>query len=255
MEYGEELKLRAPLGEALGLLIKSGLKLNRRRASLTAVVLKSLFADLICRTAFLLALVVAATTLGQEASNIDSFEASTVSLGFPSSDGDYHLVQASRDLQKWVIVGQYPGNGKPAQFKDLRSQLGNTHFYRVVTKSKPFPDGLLDREWKLVALHEADKIIQPKKGRTHSMTLSRDKRVTGWNDCNRYFGSYSMVKGNWLKFGEGFGSTLMLCMPGSLDFKFFESLHASNGFEVDGNKLKIYYGNNAEDWMEFEDKT
>ena len=63
MEHREGLKLRAPLGEALGLLIKSGLKLNRRRASLTAVVLKSLFADLICRTAFLLALVVAAKSL------------------------------------------------------------------------------------------------------------------------------------------------------------------------------------------------
>ena len=37
--------------------------------------------------------------------------------------------------------------------------------------------------------------------------------------------------------------------------KFFETLHASKGFEVDGNKLKIYYGDNAEHWMEFEDKT
>ena len=64
-----------------------------------------------------------------------------------------------------------------------------------------------------------------------------------------------MVKGNWLKFGKNFLSTKMLCMPGSLDFKFFESLHAAKGFEVDGNKLKIYYGDNAEDWMEFEDKT
>ena len=255
MEHGEGLKLRAPLGQAFDLLIKSGLKLNRRRASLAAVVLKSLFADLICRTAFPLALVLAATTLGQEASNIDSFEAATVSLGFPSSDGDYHLVQASRDLQKWVIVGQYPGNGKPAQFKDLRSQLGDNHFYRVVTKSEPFPDGLLDREWQLIALHESDEIIQPKKGRTHSMMLSRNKRVDGRNDCNRYSGSFSMVKGNWLKFGKSFLSTEMACMPDSLDFKFFETLHASKGFEVDGNKLKIYYGDNAEHWMEFEDKT
>jgi heat shock protein HslJ len=231
------------------------LKLNRRRMSLAPVILKFQFAYLTCQTAFLLPLLLATPALGQEASNIDSFEAATVSLGFPSSDGDYHLVEASRDLQKWVIVGQYPGNGKPAQFKDLRSQLGNTHFYQVVTKSKPFPEGLLDRKWKLVALHEADEIIQPKKGRTHSMTLSRDNRAAGRNDCNGYSGSYSMVKGNWLKFGKNFLSTKMLCMPGSLDFKFFESLYAAKGFEVDGNKLKIYYGNNAEDWMEFEDKT
>ena len=223
--------------------------------NLAPVVLKFQFADLTCRTAFLLALLLAAPALGQEASNIDSFEAATVSLGFPSSDGDYHLVQASRDLQKWVIVGQYPGNGKPAQFKDLRSQLGNTHFYRVVTKSEPFPDGLLDREWKLVALHESDEIIRPKAGRTHTMTLSRDGKVKGRNDCNSYSGTFSLVKGNWLKFGNHFMSTRMLCSSGSLDFKFFESLHASKGFEVDGDKLKLYYGNNAEHWMEFEDKT
>ena len=72
------------------------------------VVLKFQFADLTCRTAFLISLLLAAPVLGQEVSNIDSFEAATVSLEFPSSDGDYHLVQASRDLKKWVIVGQYP---------------------------------------------------------------------------------------------------------------------------------------------------
>jgi len=220
-----------------------------------AVVVKSNFADLTCWKTCLLALVLAASALGQEASKIDSIKATPVSLEFPSSDGDYHLVEASRDLRKWVIVGQYPGNGKPAEFKDLRSQLGDTHFYRAVTKAEPFPDGLLEREWQLVALHESDEIIQPKKGRTHSMTLSRNKMVAGRNDCNRYSGSFSLVKGNWLKFGEGFLSTKMLCMPGSLDFKFFESLHASKGFEVDDNKLKIYYGNNAEHWMEFEEKT
>jgi heat shock protein HslJ len=247
-------KASASLDQAFGLL-KSGLKLNQRRVNLLPVVLRAQFAGLICRTAFLLAVVFASPAFGQEAAYINSFEAATVSLEFPSSDGDYHLVEASRDLRKWVIVGQYPGNGKPAEFKDLRSQLGDNHFYRAVTKSEPFPDGLLEREWQLIALHESDEIIQPKKGRTHFMTLSRNKRVTGWNDCNRYFGSFSLVKGNWLKFGEGFGSTLMLCMPGSLDFKFFESLHASKGFEVDGNKLKIYYGDKAEHWMEFEEKT
>ena len=225
--------------------------LERRRTNLAAVVLKLHFADLTCRTAFLLALVLAAPTQGQEASNIASFEAATVSLRFPSSDGDYHLVQASRGLKKWVIVGQYPGNGQAARFKDLRSQLGETHFYRVVTKSEPFSDGLLDQEWKLVAFHEADEITRPKEGRRHTMTLTRNGKVTGWNDCNRYFGTFTLEKGNWLKFGKGFGSTLMLCMPGSLDFEFFESLQASKGFEVDGNKLKLYYGGNAEHWMEF----
>ena len=161
------------------------------------------------------------------------------------------MVQASRDLQKWVTVGQYPGNGKPAQYQDFRSKLAETHFYRVATEPEPFLDALLDREWKLVALHESDEILRPKVGRMHTMTLSRNNGVAGRNDCNSYSGTFSLVKGNWLKFGKNFMSTRMLCMRGSLDFKFFESLHASKGFEVDGDKLKLYYGDNAEHWMEF----
>jgi hypothetical protein len=45
----------------------------------------------------------------------------------------------------------------------------------------------------------------------------------------------------------------MLCMSGSIDFKFFKSLHASKGFEVDGDKLKLHYGDSAEHWMEFKE--
>ncbi len=215
------------------------------------MVLKFHLAALTCQTACLLALALAAPALGQEASKIHSFKAAPVSLQFSSSDGDYHLVQASRDLQKWVTVGQYSGNGKPAQYQDFRSKLAETHFYRVVIKSNPFADGLLDREWKLVALHEADEITRPEEGRRHTMTLARNGKVTGWNDCNRYFGTFTLEKGNWLKFGGGFGSTLMLCMRGSLDFEFFESLQVSKGFEVDGNNLKLFYGDNAENWIEF----
>ena len=215
------------------------------------VVMKSQFTAIIRWTACLLALALAAPALGQEASKIDSFETAPLTFGFSSSDGDYHLVQASRDLQKWVTVGQYPGSGKPAKFNDLRGKLGEANFYRVITKSELFSDALLDREWKLVAFHKADEIIQPKTGRKHTLNLDRKGKVTGWNDCNRYFGSFKLEKGNWLKFGKGFGSTLMLCMPGSLDFEFFESLKTSKGFEVDGDKLKLYYGDNAEHWMEF----
>jgi heat shock protein HslJ len=85
------------------------------------------------------------------------------------------------------------------------------------------------------------------------MTLSRDGQVKDWNDCNSYSGTFSLVKGNWLKFSKHFMSTRMLCSSGSLNFKFFESLHSSKGFEVDGDKLNLYYDNNAEHWMEFKE--
>ena len=215
--------------------------------------LKFYFAALTRQIVCLLAITLTTKASGQEISKIDSLKTSLVSFGFSSSDEDYHLVQASQDLQKWVTVGQYSGNGKSAKFNELRGQLGEAHFYRIVTKSDPFTDGLLDREWKLIALHELDKTIQPKTGRVHTINLARNGKVAGRNDCNRYFGSFKLDKGNWLKFGKGFGSTLMFCMPGSLDFEFFESLQASKGYEVDGNKMKLFYGDNAEHWMEFKE--
>ena len=190
---------------------------------------------------------------GQEAPKIESFNSKDISFRLKTELGRYHLVQSTRDFEGWRVVGHFLGDGQYADFKDYRKQFGGSVFYRLITKQTPFKDGLYDREWKLVAIHEPDKTIFPKKGRTHSIEFSRDGSVGGRNDCNRYFGKCSIVKGNWLNFNSPFGSTLMFCMPESLDFKFFEVLKLAKGYEVEGDKLTVYYGTEANYLMEFEE--
>ena len=189
---------------------------------------------------------------GQEVGKIESFNSKDISFRLKTAIEKYYLVQSSKDLKTWQVVAHFLGDGKYTSFKDYRKQFGESSFYRLVTKPAPFKDGLYEREWKLVAMHEPDKSIFPKSGRIHSIEFGRDGRVGGRNDCNRYFGKCSIEKGNWLNFNTPFGSTLMFCMSGSLDFKFFEALKLAKGYEVEGMKLRIYYGKEVNSTMEFE---
>lgn len=201
----------------------------------------------------LLGVLLVPSVYGQETPRIKSFDSGDFSFEFSSKTEKYHVVESASELGDWSVVAHFFGANKNFEFKDYRKQFRESGFYRLVTDSGPFSHGLYEREWKLVAMHEADKTILPKSGRVHSIEFGRDNRVSGKNDCNRYFGKCSVKKGNWLNFNSPFGSTLMFCMSGSLDFKFFESLKLAKGFEVKGNRLRIYYGNNAEYLMEFED--
>ena len=190
---------------------------------------------------------------GQVSPKIESFDSKHSSFRLKTELGKYHLVQSTQDLREWSVVAHFFGNGKYADFKDYRNQYGDSVFYRLITKPTIFKDGLYDREWELVAFHEFDKSIFPKKGRIHSIEFSRDGSVGGRNDCNRYFGKCLVVKGNFLNFNSPFGSTLMFCMPESLDFKFFEALKLAKGYEIYGGKLRVYYGKDADSVMEFKD--
>ena len=205
-------------------------------------------------TLFILLVLISFDVHGQEALKIESFNSKDISFRLKTELGKYHLVQSTRDLGDWCVVAHFLGSGKYVDFKDYRKQLGGSVFYRLITNANPFEDGLYGREWKLVAMHEASKTIFPKKGRIHSIEFNRDGSVGGRNDCNRYFGKCSVVQGNWLNFNSPFGSTLMFCMPESLDFKFFEALKLAKGYEVDGGKLRVYFGIKANCLMEFEEE-
>ena len=189
----------------------------------------------------------------QNVAEIEPSGAKGFSFKLETEVKNYHLVQSTRDFEEWSIVAHFLGSGENVNFKDYRKEYGDFYFYRIITKSKPFIDGLYEREWKLVAMHEPDKTIFPEEGRIHSIKFDRDGNVSGRNDCNRYFGKCSIVNGNWLNFNTPFGSTLMFCMSDSLDFKFFESLKLAQGYDVKVNKLRVFYGNKKRQFLEFEE--
>lgn len=185
----------------------------------------------------------------QDAIKIDNFDASN--FHFETVNEQFHIVEASSDLNNWVIVGHYFGDGSKVYFEDCRhNKKQEFQAYRIVFQKALFK-GLYDRNWVLKSINENGEKITPAKNKVHSISFSISGRVTGNNDCNRYFGQFELNKGNCIIFPNGFASTLMFCMPQSLDEKFFSSLRQSKGFEI-GEKLKIYFGDQSKNWMIFE---
>lgn len=191
------------------------------------------------------------TPLGKAVEIVD-VQATPFELSFQSTAGSYHLVEASTDLQHWIVVADFEGDGRALSYSEGRPQPGTRQQYRIRTKASPFEDGLLEREWNLIEITEGDAILAPLPGRRHSMQLGRDGRMSGWNDCNRMFGGYTLTGGNQLRFSN-IASTQIFCPPGSIDFTFLQQLTRDNGvFEVDGRKLSIYFGSDPVVRFDFE---
>lgn len=182
---------------------------------------------------------------------IEAFNIKSMSFAFASLDGYYHSVEASPNLEDWMIVGQFSGNGHRVQFEDQRGDLGNTQFFRVKSQKAPMLNSLMEREWFLTAMHVNSEVITPKKNRVHTIQFKPNKSIEGRNDCNTYFGRYSLENGNTLNFGDAIASTKVLCEPGSIDSAFFQALGAAKGFEVTDKNLTIYYGPESQNRLEF----
>ena len=162
---------------------------------------------------------------------------------FVSMEGAFHVVESSADLEHWVIVAEFEGDGESVLYTEGREALGPRQYYRVRSQTTPFEDALFDREWRLVSITDEDDVIEPLAGRTHTMRLSRAGGLGGRNDCNTMFGDYSLKGGNRLRI-PGIGSTMIACAPGSIDRVFIQELTRDVGvFEVDDEHLTIYVGN------------
>lgn len=187
----------------------------------------------------------------QNTVKIDKFDG--YKFNFNTINNQYHIVEATSDLNNWLVVGHFNGDGNNAYFEDCRHhKKPEFQAYRILFQKALFKDGLYDREWVLEAIHQNGEIIIPAKKKVHSIIFSKKGRVTGKNDCNNYFGQFELINGNCISFPNGFASTQMFCFPKSLDTVFFNSLRKSKGFEI-GEKLIIYFGDNSKNWLIFAD--
>jgi heat shock protein HslJ len=191
------------------------------------------------------------TKTSKQTVEMNAFDAKSMSFGFTSLDGFYHSIEASSDLENWRAVGHYPGTGQALTFKDQRGDLGQTQFFRIRTQKESKWNGLLNKEWSLISMKEDNAIFTPKNNRVHTIRFKPDMRIEGRNDCNNYFGAYSVVDGNMLKFGDAIASTKVLCPPDSLDSAFFQALRTSKGFELTEENLAIYYGPESQNKLKF----
>ncbi len=95
-------------------------------------------------------------------------------------------------------------------------------------------------KWLLQTLN-GKPIDQGLGERTPYLQLAEGDQVNGNSGCNQFFGSFTL-EGSTLKF-TNLGATKMYCHDTmELEGKFTSALHATDGFGLDGDVLRLMQG-------------
>lgn len=86
--------------------------------------------------------------------------------------------------------------------------------------------------WELVELHGQSVVAE----KPVYIEFTENNKVTGFAGCNRINGSFKVVKGDKIGFGQ-LGVTRMTCPAIETENKFVKTLNAGSHFKVEGNRL------------------
>jgi len=87
------------------------------------------------------------------------------------------------------------------------------------------------------------EIIKPPKDQIYTIQFKEDGKFYGTNDCNDIGGDYEVKSGQLLIISKVGGSKVNC--PNSLYLDYFNAIEDANSYELQKNKLHIYYGNNS----------
>lgn len=106
------------------------------------------------------------------------------------------------------------------------------------SSAAPAASALVGPTWRAVSLPSPTGPVAVPAGQTLHVTFGADGQVTGWADCNRMFGRYTLAAPATLAVGD-LGQTRMACAPGSLGDAFLQALQQSRIYEVSGQTLTL----------------
>lgn len=116
------------------------------------------------------------------------------------------------------------------------------------TEEAPSTEGdtavLENSKWTLTLFGAPDAETPVVTGSTITLAFDANGQAGGSSGCNTYGGSYE-VQGDQVVFGE-LGSTLMACADQGLmdqEMAYLAALQSTGRFEVNGDTLKIWHGN------------
>lgn len=104
-------------------------------------------------------------------------------------------------------------------------------------------DGLLSTVWELVAFREGGTESPVIEGSRVSLEIDENGQAGGSGGCNSY-GGQAKIEANNISFSE-IHSTLMACLDDGVmeqETRFYQALENSREFELDGDRLTIFYG-------------
>ena len=109
---------------------------------------------------------------------------------------------------------------------------------------EPETKEFLNTLWRLDSFETiGGDIIKPPKDQIYTIQFEEDGKFYGTNDCNDIGGDYE-VKSDQSLIISKVGGSKVYC-PNSMFLNYFNALEDANSYELQKNKLYIYYGINS----------
>jgi heat shock protein HslJ len=116
----------------------------------------------------------------------------------------------------------------------------------VVTGCSILTDGLAGYTWVLTAITEQqpriDHVVEPGNVGRYAIAFANDGTATITADCNQVTATYTTTAGGGLEIIPG-ASTMAMCPDDSLAQPFVGALSLASSYNVHGNTLTMYLGN------------
>ncbi|WP_026452331.1 META domain-containing protein [Aequorivita capsosiphonis] len=114
-------------------------------------------------------------------------------------------------------------------------------FKRVVND-----EPIVEKYWKLKTLEgKPVEMAKNQEKEIYFMLKSEDNRVTGFAGCNTILGSYTLEKGNRIRF-KNMGSTMMICPDVAVeDSEFLKIFQLADNYTINGDELSLNVGRRA----------
>lgn len=118
----------------------------------------------------------------------------------------------------------------------ILANISCTQLKSVVSQGKPSPESLSE-SWQLVGMRGIDRSDEGLVGITLQINLT-EQTVSGYNGCNRYFGSIAQLDSGVMEFAP-LASTRMACPEDSLEVPFMEQMRQVRHFSFLGDTLSL----------------
>jgi len=120
--------------------------------------------------------------------------------------------------------------------------ISGTLFHTGCKKNDLISDSpLINIKWILESIQYPVQIVPIE--RTFYILFNEDRTLEMQVDCNFCSGTYELGAGNSISFGEEMMCTDAFCGDDSKDTEFHAALDTTSSYDVNGNRLRIYFGN------------
>lgn len=128
----------------------------------------------------------------------------------------------------------------------LSLNVGRRAPLAIFKKVEKPTEGITEKYWKLKTLEGKEvKMHKNQEREIYFMLKTDDNRVTGFAGCNSIMGTYTLEKGNRIRFSQ-MATTLMACPDLNInESEFLKVFELTDNYTINGDELSLNVGRRA----------